>query len=193
MPIQVCVCAYVLWAWFRIVRGMRIGHTYRFLENRIEDIFDGNLHEQEEGQPQALAGTSEHQRQDSGKQVVRKHKGRSKVGHCVGSGEEKGTASGSGQNLLQIPSASERRRLTIQQWANAYLEECKRRNTLATFKEKRDGFKRFIRYLEKTSGLSPDHVVESFDRKMARKYLAWQHGQRGPNCSNKDRKILTTA
>ncbi|MBO4335512.1 MAG: tyrosine-type recombinase/integrase [Desulfovibrio sp.] len=66
-------------------------------------------------------------------------------------------------------------------------------NTLATFKEKRDGFKRFIRYLEQTTGLSPDDPVGSFDRKQSRRYLAWQHDQRGPNCSNKDRKVLTTA
>ena len=92
-----------------------------------------------------------------------------------------------------IPLASKPQRVTVLEWGTAYLEECQRRNTLATFKEKRDGFRRFIRYLEQTKGLSPDDTVESFDRKKARKYLAWQHDQRGPNCSNKDRKILTTA
>ena len=91
------------------------------------------------------------------------------------------------------PSASAPRPVTIIEWGTAYLEECRRRNSLATFKEKRDGFKRFIRYLEKTKGLSPDDSVESFDRKQARRYLAWQNDQRGPNCSNKDRKVLTTA
>ena len=34
--------------------GVRIGHALRFLENRILEIFNGNLHEQEEGLPQAL-------------------------------------------------------------------------------------------------------------------------------------------
>ena len=92
-----------------------------------------------------------------------------------------------------IPLASKPQQVTVLEWGTAYLEECQRRNTLATFKEKRDGFRRFIRYLEQTKGLSPDDPVESFDRKKARKYLAWQHDQRGPNCSNKDRKILTTA
>ena len=99
-------------------------------------------------------------------------------------------------NPQLTPLASEhppQNRLTIQQWATSYLEESQRRNTLATFKEKRDGLRRFIRYLESTAGLSPDKTVESFDRKLARRYLAWQHDQRGPNCSNKDRKILTTA
>ena len=91
------------------------------------------------------------------------------------------------------PLASKPQRVTVLEWGTAYLEECQRRNTLATFKEKRDGFRRFIRYLEQMKGLSPDDPVESFDRKKARKYLAWQHDQRGPNCSNKDRKILTTA
>ena len=73
------------------------------------------------------------------------------------------------------PSVSAPQRVTILEWGTAYLEECQRRNTLATFKEKRDGFRRFIRYLEQTKGLSPDDTVESFDRKKARKYLAWQH------------------
>ena len=70
------------------------------------------------------------------------------------------------------PLLSEPQRVTILEWGTAYLEECQRRNTLATFKEKRDGFRRFIRYLEQTKGLSPDDTVESFDRKKARKYLA---------------------
>ena len=70
------------------------------------------------------------------------------------------------------PSVSAPQRVTILEWGTAYLEECQRRNTLATFKEKRDGFRRFIRYLEQTKGLSPDDTVESFDRKKARKYLA---------------------
>ena len=86
-----------------------------------------------------------------------------------------------------------RKTLSILEWANAYLEECERRNTLATFKEKRDGFKRLMRYLAKTEGLAPDMPVESFGRRQARVYLAWQKDQRGPNCSNKDRKVLTTA
>ena len=93
----------------------------------------------------------------------------------------------------RIPSACAPQSVSIIEWGTAYLEESERRNTLATFKEKRDGFKRFIRYLEQTTGLSPDDPVESFDRKQARRYLAWQHDQRGPNCSNKDRKVLTTA
>lgn len=64
-----------------------------------------------------------------------------------------------------IPLASKPQRVTVLEWGTAYLEECQRRNTLATFKEKRDGFRRFIRYLEQTKGLSPDDSVESFDRK----------------------------
>lgn len=91
------------------------------------------------------------------------------------------------------PSVCEAPKVTIIEWASAYLEECERRNSRTTFKEKRDGFKRFIRYLEKSDGASPDSAVESFDRIAARRYLAWQHDQRGPNCSNKDRKVLTTA
>ena len=92
-----------------------------------------------------------------------------------------------------IPTDSCRKKLSILEWANAYLEECERRNTLSTFKEKRDGFKRLMRYLAKTEGLSPDMPVESFGRRQARVYLAWQKDRRGPNCSNKDRKVLTTA
>jgi integrase len=84
-------------------------------------------------------------------------------------------------------------KLTVMQWANAYLEECERRNTLTTFKEKRDGFRRFIGYLAKTEGLSPTMAVECFGRREARVYLAFQKDRRGPNCSNKDRKVLTTA
>lgn len=92
-----------------------------------------------------------------------------------------------------IPTDSCRKKLSILEWANAYLEECERRNTLSTFKEKRDGFKRLMRYLAKTEGLSPDMPVESFGRRQARVYLAWQKDRRGPNCSNKDRKVRTTA
>lgn len=92
-----------------------------------------------------------------------------------------------------IPTDSCRKKLSILEWANAYLEECERRNTLSTFKEKRDGFTRLMRYLAKTEGLSPDMPVESFGRRQARVYLAWQKDRRGPNCSNKDRKVLTTA
>jgi hypothetical protein len=44
-----------------------------------------------------------------------------------------------------LPEGTER-----SEWGNAYLEECERRNTLSTFKEKRDGFRRFTRYLAKT-------------------------------------------
>ena len=43
------------------------------------------------------------------------------------------------------PLASKPQRVTVLEWGTAYLEECQRRNTLATFKEKRDGFRRFIR------------------------------------------------
>lgn len=92
-----------------------------------------------------------------------------------------------------IPTDSCRRKLTVLEWANAYLEECERRNTYSTFKEKRDGFRRFTRYLAKTEGLAPDMPVETFGRRQARLYLAFQKDKRGPNCSNKDRKVLTTA
>jgi integrase len=85
------------------------------------------------------------------------------------------------------------RKLTVLEWANAYLEECERRNTRATFKGKRDGFRRFTGYLAKTEKRSPDMLVESFGRREARLYLAFQKDRRGPNCSNKDRKVLTTA
>ena len=85
------------------------------------------------------------------------------------------------------------RKLTMLDWANAYLEECERRNTLSTFKEKRSGFRRFSHYLAKTEGLAPDMPVENFGRRQARVYLALQKDKRGPNCSNKDRKVLTTA
>ncbi|WP_303842274.1 hypothetical protein [Selenomonas ruminantium] len=46
---------------------------------------------------------------------------------------------------MPTPSASAPRPVTSIEWGTAYLEECRRRNSLATFKEKRDGFKRFIR------------------------------------------------
>jgi len=82
---------------------------------------------------------------------------------------------------------------TALQWANAYLEECERRNAPTTFRWKRDGFRRFIGYLAKTGGLAPGMPVEAFGRPEARLYLAMQRDQRGPNCSNKDRKVLTTA
>lgn len=82
---------------------------------------------------------------------------------------------------------------TVLEWGNAYLEECERRNTVSTFKEKRDGFRRFTRYLARTEGLAPDMAVEDFGRRQARLYLAFQKDRRGPNCSNKDRKVLTTA
>lgn len=84
-------------------------------------------------------------------------------------------------------------KVSVLEWANAYLEECERRNTLSTFKEKRDGFRRFIRYLATTEKLSPQMKVEDFGRREARLYLAFQKDKRGPNCSNKDRKVLTTA
>lgn len=88
-------------------------------------------------------------------------------------------------------------KLTVIQWANAYLEECERRNARSTFKCKRDGFKRFMLYLStaksETVKLSPEMAVEQFGRKEARKYLAYQKDQRGANCSNVDRKVLTTA
>ncbi|MCL2123958.1 MAG: hypothetical protein FWH34_07675, partial [Desulfovibrionaceae bacterium] len=95
----------------------------------------------------------------------------------------------------QIPMASCRKKLSVLEWANAYLEECERRNTRATFKEKRDGFSRLMRYLAKHQDkeLSPDMAVERLGRREARLYLAWQKDRRGPNCSNKDRKVLTTA
>jgi integrase len=95
----------------------------------------------------------------------------------------------------QTPTASCRKKLIVLEWANAYLEECERRNTRATFKEKRDGFKRLMRYLGKNADkeLSPNMPVERLGRREARLYLAWQKDQRGPNCSNKDRKVLTTA
>ena len=82
---------------------------------------------------------------------------------------------------------------TMLQWANAYLEECQRRNVPTTFRRKRDGFKQFIGYLAKTGGLDPNMPVESFGRREARIYLAVQKDKRGPNCSNKERKTLTTA
>lgn len=84
-------------------------------------------------------------------------------------------------------------KLTMIEWANGYLEECKRRNTSATFKEKRGGFRRFMHYLGKAQGLSPSMPVEDFGCREARVYLALQKDRRGPNCSNKDRKVLTTA
>jgi len=83
-------------------------------------------------------------------------------------------------------------KLATIEWANAYLEECERRNSIATFQEKRAGFRRFIQYLAKTHGLSPSMPVEEFGRREARLYLALQKDRRGPNCSNKDRKVLTT-
>jgi integrase len=87
-----------------------------------------------------------------------------------------------------------RKKLTVLEWANTYLEECERRNTRTTFKEKRDGFRRLMRYFAKhQEALSPDMPVERLGRREARMYLAWQKDQRGPNCSNKDRKVLTTA
>ena len=92
----------------------------------------------------------------------------------------------------QTPTSS-CQKLTVLEWANAYLEECERRNTRTTFKEKRDGFRRFTHYLAKTEGLAPDMPVENFGRRQARLYLAYQKDKRGPNCSNKDRKVLTTA
>lgn len=98
-----------------------------------------------------------------------------------------------GAVTVPIPSASAPPKVTLLEWGTAYLEESLRRNTPATFKEKRDGFRRFVRYLDETKDLSPDDPVESFDRIQARRYLAWQHDRRGPNCSNKDRKVLTTA
>lgn len=60
-------------------------------------------------------------------------------------------------------------------------------------KEKRDGFRRFMKYLATTENLSPQMHVEDFGRREARLYLAFQKDKRGPNCSNKDRKVLTTA
>lgn len=107
--------------------------------------------------------------------------------------KKKELAEAAKQNPQSTPLACEHQILSIQAWANAYLEESKRRNTIATFKAKRDGFKRLIRYLEKSKDLSPDDAVSVLDRRQARVYLAWQNDQRGPNCSNKDRKILTTA
>lgn len=97
------------------------------------------------------------------------------------------------ETLQQLIPTACSPKLTILEWASAYLEECERRNTLATFKEKRGGFKRFTRYLAKTEGLAPDMPVEVFGRRQARLYLAYQKDKRGPNCSNKDRKVLTTA
>lgn len=97
------------------------------------------------------------------------------------------------QAQMQTPTDSCPKKLTILDWANAYLEECERRNTLSTFKEKRDGFRRFTRYLAKSEGVAPDMPVENFGRREARLYLAFQKDKRGPNCSNKDRKVLTTA
>lgn len=91
-----------------------------------------------------------------------------------------------------IPTVCSQKR-TILEWATAYLEECERRNTVSTFKEKRDGFRRFTQYLAKTEGLSPTMEVECFGRREARLYLAYQKDKRGSNCSNKDRKVLTTA
>ena len=85
------------------------------------------------------------------------------------------------------------KKATMLQWANAYLEECQRRNVPTTFRRKRDGFKRFIGYLAKTDGFAPGMPVEAFGRPEARLYLAMQRDQRGPNCSNKERKTLTTA
>lgn len=94
----------------------------------------------------------------------------------------------------KIPTdSSPHKKVSVLEWANAYLEECERRNTLSTFKEKRDGFRRFMNYLAISEKLSPHMRVEDFGRREARLYLAFQKDKRGPNCSNKDRKVLTTA
>jgi len=97
------------------------------------------------------------------------------------------------KQLQQMTPTASSPKATVLQWSNAYLEECQRRNAPETFRWKRDGLRRFTHYLAKTNGLAPGMPVEAFGRPEARLYLAMQRDQRGPNCSNKDRKVLTTA
>ncbi|WP_084516118.1 tyrosine-type recombinase/integrase [Desulfovibrio cuneatus] len=94
----------------------------------------------------------------------------------------------------QMPTLTDScQKLTILEWAHAYLEECERRNAASTFKTKRTGFKFFVHYLSATKDLFPNMLIEHFGRREARLYLAHQKDQRGPNSSNKARKVLTTA
>ena len=71
--------------------GVRIGHALRFLENRILEIFNGNLHEQEEGLPQALERTGLVSGQNGSGKMVWQQQGRREECHSVGSNHQEAT------------------------------------------------------------------------------------------------------
>ena len=71
--------------YYTVFGGVRIGHALRFLENRIVEIFNGNLHEQEKRLPQALERASLVSGQDGSSKMVRQQQGRRKKCHSLGS------------------------------------------------------------------------------------------------------------
>ena len=77
--------------YYTALGGVRIGHALRFLENRILEIFNGNLHEQEEGLPQALERTGLVSGQNGSGKMVWQQQGRREECHSVGSNHQEAT------------------------------------------------------------------------------------------------------
>lgn len=78
-------------------------------------------------------------------------------------------------------------KVSIKEWASAYLDDAKRRNQPKTYKEKRKTFKELI----KTMGHGKD--VSKISIPAAAKHLGQQNDSRSGNAANKDRKNLAAA
>lgn len=84
------------------------------------------------------------------------------------------------EQVPQTPMVS----LTVMEWANAYLDEVKRKRAKGTYTEVRTAFSKLVQQL------GADFTVEQISPRVALKHLNEQHDQRSGNAANKDRKNL---
>lgn len=78
-------------------------------------------------------------------------------------------------------------KVSIKEWASAYLDDAKRRNQPKTYKEKRKTFKELIKTMGHTKDVSKITIPD------AAKHLGKQNDNRSGNAANKDRKNLAAA
>ena len=94
----------------------------------------------------------------------------------------------------QFPTHSDY--VTIQEWANAHLEDAETRCVKQTFNEKHAAFKRLFAFPHVRSDLTVDILANGHDGNqttIAYGFLKFQKTKRGGNAANKDRKNLARA
>ncbi|MDR0828430.1 MAG: hypothetical protein LBN33_11285 [Desulfovibrio sp.] len=112
--------------------GVRIGRAIRFYENRIVSMNDAYLYRKEKKLPEALERPGLDGRQNGGCEMVRRHKGRAAGRNRMGGADVEDPEKLAAKKLnALIPTGSCRKKLSVLEWGNAYLEECERRNTSA--------------------------------------------------------------